>query len=531
MYFKIMNNMILLNKIKKLPAYLLCMATLAGCTDKFDEFNRNPAEPTDKEIMEGNYKLGAFFPQMINYAYPAQENAYQMGENLIGDPYGRYLSISNKGFSSNFSIFNAPSNWINSPFNDVFGKVYGGWAQVNQQTKGEGQLFAWAEIIRVTSMQRLTDMYGPLPYSQLQSGSLAVAYDSQEDVYKGMFNDLDAAIATLTDFVNENPLYRGMATFDKVYDGDFSKWIKYANSLKLRMAVRIAYANPALAQQKAEEAVKHSIGVMTGNDDTAQNPYPKNPLWTITSWGDTRACADIVSYMLGYKDPRISKYFTPTELDGVADEYLGIRTGYSLPESSVAKKYSAATYAQTAPTLWMPASETAFLKAEGALRGWDMGGTVKDLYEEGIRLSFNQWGASGVDSYLEDESSKPADFNDPDPAVAAKAISTMTIKWDDAADFETKLEKLITQKWIAMYPLGQEAWSDNRRTGYPRFFPVLVNASDEPNLTTRLASRIPFPPDEKLNNLLNYEGAVKLLGGEDKYGTKLWWDKNPNKGW
>ena len=82
-----------------------------------------------------------------------------------------------------------------------------------------------------------------------------------------------------------------------------------------------------------------------------------------------------------------------------------------------------------------------------------------------------------------------------------------------------------------MYPLGQEAWSEQRRTGYPRFFPVLVNASDEPELTTRLASRIPFPPAEKDNNAQNYDGAVQLLGGPDKYGTKLWWDKNPNKGW
>lgn len=522
--------MILINKIKKLPIYILSMATLVGCTDKFEDFNRNPAEPTDEEIMEGHYKLGAFFPQMINYAYPAQENAYQMGENLIGDPYGRYLSIANSGFSSNFSIFNAPNGWINSPFNDVFGKVYGGWAQINQQTNGEGYLFAWAEIIRVTAMQRLTDMYGPLPYSQLQSGSIAVAYDSQEEVYKGMFNDLDYAITTLTEFVKENPSYRAMATFDKVYASDFSKWVKYANSLKLRLAIRIAYANPTLAKQKAEEAVKHSIGVMTGNDDNTLNPYPKNPIWTVTnSWGDSKPCADIISYMLGYNDPRISKYFTPTTIEGAVDEYLGVRTGYSLPAKT--SQYSSTTYAQTDPTLWMPASETAFLKAEGALRGWDMGGTAKDFYEEGIKLSFAQWSAGGVDSYLENETNKPSDFNDPDPAVAAKAISTMTIKWDDAADFETKLERLITQKWIATYPLGQEAWSDQRRTGYPRFFPVLVNASDDPNLTTRLASRIPFPPDEEKNNKQNYEGAVQLLGGEDNYSTKLWWDKNPNKGW
>lgn len=525
-----MNNNIF-KKIKTVFAStLLCSLFLVSCTNNFEEMNRNPAEPTDDEILEGYYKLGAFFPQMLNYAYPAQENAYQMGENLIGDPYGRYLSIANT-WSSNFSIFNAPSNWINSPFNDVFEKVYGGWTQVKEQTNSQGPLFAWAQIIRVTAMQRITDMYGPMPYSKVGTGSLGSAYDSQEDVYKNMFADLDAAIAELTTFVAENPDYNAMEKFDKVYSGNFTKWIKYANSLKLRMALRIVYADPTLAKQKAEEAVSHSIGVITDNNDNTQNAFPQNPIWTMTTaWGDSRACADIITYMNGYNDPRLSQYFTKSQVEG-GPEYHGLRTGIAISGKDWADRYSSTTYSQTAPTLWLPAAEVAFLKAEGALRGWAMGGTAKDLYEEGVRLSFSQWMASGADAYLEDATSQPADYADPDSELALKAMSTITIKWDEADPFETKLERLITQKWIAMYPLGQEAWSEQRRTGYPHFFPVKVNSNTDPNLKTRLASRIPFPPDELNNNKPNYDEAVKLLGGEDNYSTKLWWDKNPNKGW
>lgn len=525
-----MNNNIF-QKIKTgLASALLCSLVLVSCTDNFEDMNRNPAQPTDKEILEGYYKLGAFFPQMLNYAYPAQENAYQMGENLIGDPYGRYLSIANT-WSSNFSTFNAPAGWINSPFKDAFEKVYGGWTQVKEQTKGEGPLYAWAQILRVTSMQRITDLYGPIPYSKVGGGSLGSAYDSQEDVYKNMLADLDAAIAELTTFVAANPNYTAMAKFDKVYSGDFTKWIKYANSLKLRMAMRIVYANPELAKQKAEEAVKHTLGVIVSNNDIAQNAFPQNPIWTVTtSWGDSRACADIIAYLSGYSDPRLSRYFTKSQVAN-GPEYLGLRTGIAVPGKDWADKYSSATYTQTAPTLWLPASEVAFLRAEGALRGWDMGGTAKELYEEGVKLSFSQWLASGADAYLQDAVSKPGDYNDPDPALAAKAISTITIKWNDADPFETKLERVITQKWIAMYPLGQEAWSEQRRTGYPRFFPVLLNSNTDANLKTRFASRIPFPPDEQNNNTQNYNEAVKLLGGQDNYSTKLWWDKNPNKGW
>lgn len=525
-----MNNNIFKKMKTVLASTLLCSLFLVSCTDNFEDMNRNPGQPTDDEIMEGYYKLGAFFPQMLNYAYPAQENAYQMGQNLIGDPYGRYLSIANT-WATNFSIFNAPAGWVNSPFNDVFGKVYGGWIQVKEQTDSKGALYAWAQIIRVTAMQRMADMYGPMPYSKVGSGGTGSAYDSQEDVYKNMFADLDAAIAELTTFVAENPDYNAMAKFDKVYNGNFTKWIKYANSLKLRMALRIVYADPALAKQKAEEAVSHPIGVITDNNDNAQNAFPSNPIWTMTTaWGDSRACADIIAYMNGYNDPRVSRYFTKSQVEG-SPEYHGLRTGISISGKDWADRYSSATYVQTDKTLWMPASEVAFLKAEGDLRGWNMGGTAKDLYEEGIKLSFAQWLASGADTYLQDATSKPGDYADPNPELAAKAISTITIKWNDADPFETKLERLITQKWIAMYPLGTEAWSEQRRTGYPRFFPVLVNAGDDANLKTRLASRIPFPPDEANNNKQNYDEAVRLLGGTDNYSTKLWWDKNPNKGW
>jgi hypothetical protein len=526
-----MNYNIIYIKIKTAFALLLlCSLFLVSCTNNFEDMNRNPAQPTDDELMEGNYKLGAFFPQMLNYAYPAQENAYQMGQNLIGDPYGRYLSIANT-WATNFSVFNAPSGWIDSPFNDTFGKVIGAWATVKESSNGEGVLYAWAQVIRVTAMQRMTDLYGPMPYSKVGTGGLGSAYDSQEDVYRNMFADLDAAIAELTAFVAKTPVYSQMSKFDRVYSGDFTKWVKYANSLKLRMALRIVYVDPALAKQKAEEAVSHPIGVITNNNDNALNAFPSNPIWTMTAaWGDSRACADIVAYMNGYKDPRLSRYFTKSQVEG-GPEYHGLRTGISISGKDWADRYSSATYVQTDKTLWMPAAEIAFLKAEGALRGWTMGGTTQALYEEGIRLSFSQWLASGADTYIEDATSKPADYADPNSGLAAKAISTITIKWNDADPFETKLERLITQKWIAMYPLGTEAWSEQRRTGYPHFFPVLVNSNTDPNLRTRLASRIPFPPSEQNNNKQNYDEAVKLLGGDDNYSTKLWWDKNPNKGW
>lgn len=175
-------------------------------------------------------------------------------------------------------------------------------------------------------------------------------------------------------------------------------------------------------------------------------------------------------------------------------------------------------------TLWMSAAETAFNKAEAALLGWDVKGeTVKDLYESAIRLSFEQWGVtSGFDQYLEDDTSTQADYIDPnDNKGNESAISSITIKWDDNADREVKLERLITQKWIALWPLGQEAWSEYRRTGYPHFFPLLNgNVSNLP-----VANRIPFPPSEYIRNTVNVNAAVSKLGGPDNYQTKVWWQR------
>ncbi len=108
---------------------------------------------------------------------------------------------------------------------------------------------------------------------------------------------------------------------------------------------------------------------------------------------------------------------------------------------------------------------------------------------------------------------------------------TLTIAWDEAAGGEeVKLEKIITQKWIAIYPpLGTEAWCEQRRTGYPRFFSSINNGSSESGLERVGASRGMFAITEKENNKENYEKAVQLLGGQDLLGTKLWWDVKPNK--
>lgn len=469
--------------------------------------------------------VGSYFVQMQNIVYPAQENNYQMCESLIGDVYGRYMTITNSGWLSSFATFNAPDNWLNVPFDKVFSTFYSAWIEVKNRTNGQGVSFAWAQLLKVAAMQRMTDLYGPIPYSKVANGNIQVAYDTQEAVYNQMFEDLDNAIATLTAYVLSYPNEKPMEEYDKVYGGDYSKWIRFANSLKLRMAMRIVYANPTLAKAKAEEAVSHPGGLIDKNDYNAALSYSPNPIRIMwDNYTDARVCADIVTYMKGYNDPRLSKYFQMGIINNVQG-YYGLRSGISIPSKSWALNYSAPSVTVGDPLLWMNAAEVAFLKAEGAMRRWNMGsGTEADFYNLGINLSFAQYGvSSSYSTYIADGSSKPADYDDPTyPEVAQSSI---TIKWDDSASDEVKLERIMVQKWLAMWPLGQEAWSEYRRTGYPKFFPVKVNRNSDASLTTDLASRIPFPPNEKINNSANYENALSLLGGADSYSTRLWWDK------
>ena len=192
--------------------------------------------------------------------------------------------------------------------------------------------------------------------------------------------------------------------------------------------------------------------------------------------------------------------------------------------------YSRVKISSSDPVLWMNAAEVAFLRAEAvAVYGFNMKGTAAHFYEEGIRLSFDQWGATGAEAYLNDDSSKPALYIDPAGLNTYEGVlSTITIKWNEAASTAEKQERIITQKWIANWPLGNEAWADYRRTGYPHLMP----ATEEGNLSggivnsQRGARRMPYPSEEYTSNTANVQEAVsKYLGGADNMSTDVWWAK------
>ena len=225
---------------------------------------------------------------------------------------------------------------------------------------------------------------------------------------------------------------------------------------------------------------------------------------------------------------RLATYFKPCE-DGL---YHGVRNGIA----AISKEYylgmSVPNVDKTTPVRWLMSSEVAFLRAEGAMRGWAMGGDAESFYRRGIELSFLENGLSAAEAatYAESELT-PAAFEDASGSTThynIAAPSQITVKWDSSADSEQMLERIITQKWIAMFPNGQEAWSEFRRTGYPRIFPIVNDRSNGTVDVNEQIRRMTFPRSEYSNNRAALNRAIRLLGGPDQGSTKLWWDKKNN---
>lgn len=389
---------------------------------------------------------------------------------------------------------------------------------------------AMATVVKVLAMSRITDMYGPIPYSKFGT-STQVPYDSQKDVYYKFFEELDDAINVLTSY-NSNSSAKYMERYDYIYSGNVSKWVKFANTLRLRLAMRISFVDQAKAQTEAAAAINHSSGLMASSDDSAILHQTTtfsftNPLWEVSeSFRDMRMGATMDCYMNGYNDPRISKYFREAKKD---EKYRGIRNGLTnLSKDTYVAASSGLNFETNSNIQWMDAAEAYFLLAEAKLR-LNLGTeTVKSYYEQGIRTSFTSKGATGVDAYIADATSLPlTTYTNPvtnSGTNVSSSLSLRTIAWDEAATSEQKLERIMIQKWIALYPDGQEAWSEMRRTGYPGF--VRINSY---NYTTEVASgklisRLKFPTTEYTNNSQNTQAAVLLLGGNDIAGTRLWWD-------
>lgn len=289
---------------------LLGGALAGSCTGDYMDYNRNWAEVSPEETERDEYLVSSLLGGMQSNVIPVEEHLNQFTECLMGGVWGGYFADS-QVWANSFSYFNPSQDWLGKMYLEIIPNVYSNWLSLQAATKDEA-ILAVGQIVKAAAFQRVTDTYGPIPYSRIGSdGKVTAPLDTQREVYEKIFEELDAAVATLT----EHRTSSISAAADKVYSGDIEKWIKFANSLKLRMAMRLVYAAPATAEQRAKEAVDTTdgkLGVMASNDDNAQlSGINVNPFYKVAyeyNGGETRISADLLNYMKSWNDPRISAY-------------------------------------------------------------------------------------------------------------------------------------------------------------------------------------------------------------------------------
>ena len=430
------------------------------------------------------------------------------------------------------------------------------------------------------------DLFGPMPYEEFKAlrDKSPFKYNDVRTIYYGVKKNLDDAVACLKYYKDNrseaykqevaNVMYSYLTIVNDPYSKtweDMEPWIRFANSLKLRMAIHMSGIEPETAKTWAEEAVRD--GVITDVDNEVAI-YPAfsgkdHPLVEITGWSDAVMGASFLNLLENLDHPYMKYLFTknsvglaksPQAVEGSSCDattpansvYVGMRDGVAPGEGQAAANNPYCGYsmldkaylAQTqAPLFLMKCSEVYFLLAEGALRGWNMGGTPKQFYEQGIRYAslesrsftgnkYNQL----VDEYLNVDAPKNITYIDPQGLTPdMKPVTTIGVKWNESDSKEIKLEKIITQKYIASFPYSYESWVDLRRVGYPKLFPILgVADSDgtiqagDPKVQTKenIMRRIPWASDDPQTkeDIANTGLPALGNGASDTQGQHLWWD-------
>ncbi len=522
-------------------AGLAMAATLcfSSCTKNFEDINKNPYGSTDEELAADFALVPALLQQAQRSIYLYQPApTFQLQQNLLSDIYSGYM-MSPTPFGGNINniTYSFVDGWINTTFSTGYTNVMNPCYKVAGFTKGKvPDSYAMSLIVKVEAMHRTSDIFGPIIYSKYNtpSGDGSVEYDSQKDVYYTFFEELKTAIDILTPLADKTSTELFKKS-DLVYGGNYKQWLQFANTLRLRLALRIVNVDAAKAKLEGEAALANPGGLLQTYKDnfTVDIGSTTHPLNTICgSWGDILMGAPIGTYLGGYNDPRLPLYFKKAVDPAVKDRYIGIRNGINIDGKARYADYSKLVDLPGKLQL-VTAAEAWFLKAEAAIRGWAGAGNAQTNYETGIQTSFNQYSLGSASTYYNNATSLPAEYIDPKAMTAgqndikkgSQYLSTVTIKWEEGVTLDRKLERIITQKWIANFPEGQEAWSEFRRTGYPKLFPVVVNNSGGKVSTTDFVRRAPFPSNEYSTNGAAVAKAVSTLSEpKDVGGTHLWWD-------
>jgi len=461
-----------------------------SCTKDFEEINTDPNNPVDAPSIN-------IIANVIRYHTQQYYNAWgDMNEpSSYANHLGKIQYIDEAAYRFREGVVNNLWFYTYVNANDL--------GIVIEKESGEGgnpNYVAMAMTLRAYIFHMATDRWKDIPYSDAIKGHEGItnpSYDTQESIYMDLLDQLKQA----------NNLFTIAGTYaigpnDVLFGGNVTKWKRFANSLRLRVATRMSNVASGVAQTHIEEILGDpaTYPIMISNVDNAYlwwqaNPPYKEPWQTDRdSRDDHGMCVTLIDILLDYDDPRLSVYAKPAPVDG---EYRGVISG-ALPGTFALNQISRiGAHFRDVPDGFSPimrAAETHFIIAEAAFKGWNTGGiTAQQAYEAGIAASLDEYNIDGFDEY----------------------IAQPDVAWNN------DINQIHLQKWISLFKNGNEAWAENRRTDVP----LLEHAPGSAYVGqhNRPPFRYPYPTDEI--NLNNANVTPKLEGiVNHMWGQRMWWD-------
>jgi hypothetical protein len=474
---------------------IFCTAALIGFSgcDKFDDTNVNPTILTE-----------ASTKALLTNAQQAFSN-HILGNNEASRLPAMYVQHIAEGPYPAASLYTVRtlsfSTWYTGPLYDLQ-TIINYNNEGNKNAAGHGSKnnqIAVARILKAYYFLNLTDRYGDIPYSQALKGNQAFspAYDKQQDIYTDLFKELTEAVAQIKE--NEDKV-----AGDVILNGDMAGWKRFANTVRMIMALRLSKADPA--KGRTEYAAADAAGVITSNaqnivykfvagDPNNYNPWYNN--YSVSNRNDYAISKTLTDYMAPKNDPRLPIYGEVLANGTVRGLQYGRNAAVNIPAAY--SRIGSYFRSQGSPLVLFSYAQVLFMRAEAAKIGYTAGGDVEAAthYRNAIKASWEQYGV----------------FNQ-------AAYDAYMLQPDVAYDPVAGYRKIMTEKWVHAYlNHSWEAYNDWRRTGFPVLTPAVDGADSR-----GIPFRVGYPTTEPSINGENYKAAVARQGADDNY-TRIWWAK------
>lgn len=541
---------------------------------KYADINLNYTVSHD-DSLQLKSELAAAGTTLRNFLYEGYYNDYQITTNLSHDIYAGFVANNQPKHATKSPDYGYSDGWSGMRWKHFYTERCTEYRQLLRAFKFNSNAEKYRNLFYATRIYMAflglanTDTYGAMPFREYVQAKVPetnnVAYDTQEQVYDAMFRILEQAVDSInpTDGSQET-----LSTDEICYFGDWNKWLRFANTLRLRMALRIVNVDPERAKTEAEAALNNKYGLMTSNADNMQTVPKYAPIsmggtddggsenvlamCSVAYGGESVMSKDLENFYRtlssGGKEYNIKEGRNSQRTDkidprcivcwyranmtatawaageeSVREDYVGCERGAQSPTIDMGTIHYSTTktapktwgknlnpdyfLSYERPTVWLGYAESLFLKAEAALRGWagaDLTMTTEEYFRAGVKASMDYYEipSSDADAYIN--------------GLYALNDGTFT-----SSDREKTLEAIITQKWMAVFPNGNEGWADFRRTDYPAIANQLLNNSGGDVAQGKTIKRLLYPLDENSNKAFTSDASLQNANTQ---GTRLWWD-------